>query len=1042
MSYIEVFTYADYAVTLTGGPNDYATISLSWQNPIIGNYVRLLRSSTGPPVNETDGEILLNQAVVREGSVVITKGFEETPPGTLAGQVVYYSIWVQLDDSSWQRGGDLQTVLPIDWGYTSLLKQLPLYVLGEDFNLGGQQDSFLNLLAWGASTTRTWLEQLRNVASPYQVPANLLGALSAMLGLSVEQEIGYTQTRRLLANIAHLYREKGTVAGVAGITSALTGWSADAAVGPNLILMRDLVGEIPAKTGLTTTVVLNEKGVPAPPLSYNEGAYSSVFPSQWPLGLPGYVDRLPAQAWFAAPGAGNNPIEVNEPFTLSTLSDGDPMHYGIPLPSAINHLGNSSSGPATLTTSTTFTLGVNPRTSTWDASLWTTAVWEGFPTSIPTPAPTPGLSVFAIAQTSLPNGQVGSAYSYQLSTQNAQGVVSWFISDGALPPGLNLDTTTGRITGNPGAQGGSTFTVSASEPALETVTPGVTCNASIRVWTGNTGGPTAADSAMLLQVHFWGAFGADLGVYAATQPITVPDQSWRDLNLQDAPVPIEAVWASLEVVVTGSEMVFVPGSSSDASVFIAAMPTFEIGAGSPAYTNPRDIEITVHADRTNFLYNPSFEGTGAGSTAGWTIAGGTLTAIDSEHAVPPVANPGTWSGQLTSAAAADMSITADPVPISPEYRYSVGLYLRSADGVSYPLKFSYIWIDHIGVVLRTDTFDAGYSSSAWTLMTVPTSIPPATATACSFQVTWVGCATGAIEQIDCVLFEASDYPGEYFDGSAWADSIRFEDYLWYDPANLLGPSFYYANRLAKVSRLEAVLAGEASRSLGGIDPFSLTGFLPLGATYTLFSDQIGSPEPAGSIFSVVGLDTFWGTGVWGVNTAWAGGPRRGVENVAGNGSRTSAAVSPQPAAAPAVSGLSTTSGQGGQLTISGVGSGLPPLGASSSLLISSSALTAYVSSGISADTAASILTLGNTVVQPAAVLTGNSGSTLSISGFITPGPPPLGAGYTGAAEATTTIAAGVTASPTAVSTLSISGNAADNSDLGWGASIWGVNVWS
>lgn len=70
----------------------------------------------------------------------------------------------------------------------------------------------------------------------------------------------------------------------------------------------------------------------------------------------------------------------------------------------------------------------------------------------------------AIATTSLPGGSVGSPYSQTIAVSGGQTPYAWSLSDGALPPGLSLNTATGAITGTPTTGGGPfAFTIAVTD---------------------------------------------------------------------------------------------------------------------------------------------------------------------------------------------------------------------------------------------------------------------------------------------------------------------------------------------------------------------------------------------------------------------------------------------------------------------------------------------------------------------------------------------------------------------------------------------------
>ena len=63
------------------------------------------------------------------------------------------------------------------------------------------------------------------------------------------------------------------------------------------------------------------------------------------------------------------------------------------------------------------------------------------------------------ATQSMPDGRLGSLYSYRLQRFAGTGQSTWTLTAGAFPPNVGLDTVTGVISGIPSARGKFTFTI-------------------------------------------------------------------------------------------------------------------------------------------------------------------------------------------------------------------------------------------------------------------------------------------------------------------------------------------------------------------------------------------------------------------------------------------------------------------------------------------------------------------------------------------------------------------------------------------------------
>jgi hypothetical protein len=156
------------------------------------------------------------------------------------------------------------------------------------------------------------------------------------------------------------------------------------------------------------------------------------------------------------------PSQVNAVYSANLVATGGAMPYSWSISSGALPSGlllNSSTGQITGTPtasgSSSFTVKVSDATTP-------TAQTATKSLSI-TVAVIPPLS---ITTTSLASGQQGASYNANLDTKGGTAPYMWSISSGSLPPGLNLNASTGTISGTPTVFGAFSFTVKVTDSTV------------------------------------------------------------------------------------------------------------------------------------------------------------------------------------------------------------------------------------------------------------------------------------------------------------------------------------------------------------------------------------------------------------------------------------------------------------------------------------------------------------------------------------------------------------------------------------------------
>lgn len=218
-------------------------ISLSWTAPS-STFLefRLLRNRFGYPVDQDDGEVLLD-SVPYPGSAWVDTG-------VIGGTYHYYGIYLLISEGSfttWIRAGLAACLAPQDLGSGAwLLSRLPQHFVSIDTTeLTASPSgnlflaSFLSVIGWALDYLQTQYNLTAQANNPQVIPLGALMSLAAELGFSFQPELPAGVMRKGVASAAQVTRERGTIQGIQDAAEILTGLSISPAVGYNMLLEDD-----------------------------------------------------------------------------------------------------------------------------------------------------------------------------------------------------------------------------------------------------------------------------------------------------------------------------------------------------------------------------------------------------------------------------------------------------------------------------------------------------------------------------------------------------------------------------------------------------------------------------------------------------------------------------------------------------------------------------------------------------------------------------------------------------------------------------------
>lgn len=234
---VNEFDSSPFEVTSLG----YGVLSITWRRPGgVWDEQRLVRNSTGYPIDVRDGTVVLDEAFTSAGTSFLDDNLTQ-------GRFFYYALFVfDKHDQIWRRTGFGGSLTTKAWGYTNRLYQrLPEVFKHSDYNsldselLTDEQSflyKYLSVLGFALDHVRTETESLRTILDARGADARVLPLLAGQVGVDYEPEIGTRQMRQLIANAIHVYGLKGTLAGLRELASLVSGWPASVRIGYNLAL--------------------------------------------------------------------------------------------------------------------------------------------------------------------------------------------------------------------------------------------------------------------------------------------------------------------------------------------------------------------------------------------------------------------------------------------------------------------------------------------------------------------------------------------------------------------------------------------------------------------------------------------------------------------------------------------------------------------------------------------------------------------------------------------------------------------------------------
>lgn len=229
---------------------------------------------------------------------------------------------------------------------------------------------------------------------------------------------------------------------------------------------------------------------------------------------------------------------------------------------------------------------------------------------------------------------------------------------------------------------------------------------------------------------------------------------------------------------------------SAAGTYYIDCVSFQLGAVA-SYDEARAVDILLNPNKSNLIYNPSFENN---ATDNWTLTGtATLSTVSD---VPALVYSGSKSAKIV--ATGPWTLTSNKVTILPGKYYTGSAYVKSSSDI----LMTFIGRDIDGNIIDNDPYPQG-TFADWTRV-FGTDLTDAIATTNTYEIVFSGDA--GTFYIDAVQFENTFRfnptttphfaPTDYMDGSLPSST----GVVWSGTANN-SPSYLYVNKDLKLLAL-------------------------------------------------------------------------------------------------------------------------------------------------------------------------------------------------------------------------------------------------